>query len=69
MNSGEKADMNLTAGELGEKFLTAMVWGIGIAVGARLLSFVWPKVVTANRFAQPGEPLAAEMVNQNYGMR
>jgi len=51
MNSSEKADMNLTAGELGDKFLTGIVWGIGIAVGARLLSFVLPKVVTVNLLA------------------
>jgi len=59
---------DISRGELAERFIFALVTGIGIAVGARVLSSLWPKVVTANRFAQPEEPLAVE-VNQNYGMR
>jgi len=42
---------DISGGELGERSIFALVTGIGIAVGARLLSFVSP-VVTANRFDQ-----------------
>ncbi len=54
MNSSETADMNLNAGELAERFIMALVTGIGIYVGSRLLSIVWrPLVVTANDQAEP----------------
>jgi len=43
---------DISKGELAERFIFALVTGIGIALGARLLSFVSPTVVIANRFDQ-----------------
>jgi len=50
----ETADrgFDISKGELAERFILALVTGIGIAVGARLLSSIWPKVVIVNRFDQ-----------------